>query len=123
MQVCLIPDSAHGTNPASAHMAGMTIRVVKTDPNTGCVDVDDFKRLVDGCSDTLAATMITYPSTSGVFEESVRFGLFVQIMSIVCRKGSVSCLLVFNFYLELILNLLDCTSLCFIYMDSPLRVD
>jgi glycine dehydrogenase len=70
--VCLIPDSAHGTNPASAHMAGMTIQVVKTSEKTGCIDVDDFKRLVDGCHDNLAATMITYPSTSGVFEESVR---------------------------------------------------
>ena len=71
--MCLIPDSAHGTNPASAHMAGMTIQVAKTNEKTGCIDVDHFKWLVDECYDNLAATMITYPSTSGVFEESVRY--------------------------------------------------
>lgn len=54
-------------------MAGMNIQVVRTSDKTGCIDVDSFKRLVDDCHENLAAIMITYPSTSGVFEESVRY--------------------------------------------------
>ena len=69
--VCLIPVSAHGTNPASAQMAGMKVVVVKSSPN-GDVDVEDFREKAAAAGDTLAACMITYPSTHGVFEETVR---------------------------------------------------
>jgi glycine dehydrogenase len=68
--VCLIPDSAHGTNPASAQMCGMTVVVTKTDAN-GNVDVEDIRRNAEKYSARLAAIMITYPSTHGVFEEDV----------------------------------------------------
>ncbi len=70
-EVCLIPTSAHGTNPASAHMAGMKVVVVKSREN-GDIDVDDFRAKAEAAGDTLAACMITYPSTHGVFEETVR---------------------------------------------------
>jgi glycine dehydrogenase len=69
--ICLIPTSAHGTNPASAQMAGMQVVVVKSAPN-GDVDVDDFRDKAAKAGDKLAACMITYPSTHGVFEETVR---------------------------------------------------
>ncbi len=69
--VCLIPVSAHGTNPASAQMAGMQVVVVKSAPN-GDVDLDDFREKAAQAGDKLAACMITYPSTHGVFEETVR---------------------------------------------------
>ena len=69
--VCLIPVSAHGTNPASAQMAGMRVVVVKSAPN-GDVDIEDFRAKAVVAGDTLAACMITYPSTHGVFEETVR---------------------------------------------------
>ena len=69
--LCLIPTSAHGTNPASAQMAGMQVVVVKTAPN-GDVDLDDFRAKAAEAGDRLAACMITYPSTHGVFEETVR---------------------------------------------------
>ncbi|EEW25635.1 aminomethyl-transferring glycine dehydrogenase [Rhodobacter ferrooxidans] len=69
--VCLIPVSAHGTNPASAQMAGMQVVVVKSAPN-GDVDLDDFRDKAAAAGDNLAACMITYPSTHGVFEETVR---------------------------------------------------
>ena len=69
--VCLIPTNAHGTNPASAQMAGMTVVPVKCGPN-GDVDVDDFRAKAEQHSNDLAACMITYPSTHGVFEETVR---------------------------------------------------
>jgi glycine dehydrogenase len=69
--VCLIPVSAHGTNPASAQMAGMKVVVVKSAPN-GDVDLDDFRAKAVAAGDSLAACMITYPSTHGVFEETVR---------------------------------------------------
>jgi glycine dehydrogenase len=70
-RVCLIPVSAHGTNPASAQMAGMEVVVVKSAPN-GDVDLDDFRAKAEAAGDRLAACMITYPSTHGVFEETVR---------------------------------------------------
>ncbi len=70
-KVCLIPISAHGTNPASAQMAGMEVVVVKSSPN-GDVDVEDFRDKAVKAGDRLAACMITYPSTHGVFEETVR---------------------------------------------------
>jgi glycine dehydrogenase len=69
--VCLIPSSAHGTNPASAAMAGMKIVVVKCDQQ-GNVDLQDLKTLAAEHTDRLAALMITYPSTHGVFEEDIR---------------------------------------------------
>ncbi len=69
--ICLIPASAHGTNPASAAMMGMTVVVVKTDAD-GNIDFDDLKAKAEQHSDNLGALMITYPSTHGVFEENVR---------------------------------------------------
>ncbi len=68
--ICLIPASAHGTNPASAVMAGLEVVVVETD-DQGEIDVDDLRSKVEAHRDRLAALMITYPSTHGVFEESV----------------------------------------------------
>jgi len=69
--VCLIPASAHGTNPASAHMAGLTVVVVDCDDH-GNVDVADLEAKAAAHADKLAALMITYPSTHGVFEEAIR---------------------------------------------------
>jgi glycine dehydrogenase len=69
--VCLIPHSAHGTNPASAVMAGMKVVVVNTDAN-GNVDVADLRKKAEQHAARLAALMITYPSTHGVFEEAVK---------------------------------------------------
>ncbi|GJH07868.1 aminomethyl-transferring glycine dehydrogenase [Caballeronia novacaledonica] len=69
--VCLIPASAHGTNPASAQMAGMQVVVVACDAN-GNVDIEDLKAKAGKHSANLAAIMITYPSTHGVFERNVR---------------------------------------------------
>ncbi|GAA6202390.1 aminomethyl-transferring glycine dehydrogenase [Aquicoccus sp. SU-CL01552] len=69
--VCLIPVSAHGTNPASAHMVGWDVVVVKSAEN-GDIDLDDFRAKAEKHADNLAACMITYPSTHGVFEETVR---------------------------------------------------
>ncbi len=69
--VCLIPASAHGTNPASAVMAGFQVVVVKTDEN-GNIDVDDLKQKAERYKETLGAFMVTYPSTHGVFEEAIR---------------------------------------------------
>ena len=68
--IALIPASAHGTNPASAVMAGMKVIVIKCDEN-GNIDVDDLKSKAAEYSDTLAALLVTYPSTHGVFEESI----------------------------------------------------
>ena len=69
--VALIPDSAHGTNPASAVMAGMKVVVVKTDAH-GNIDMADLEAKAEQYQDTLACLMVTYPSTFGVFEEGVR---------------------------------------------------
>ncbi len=69
--ICLIPSSAHGTNPASAHMAGMEVIVVGCDSG-GNVDLADLKAKAEAHSNKLAAIMITYPSTHGVFEEHIR---------------------------------------------------
>jgi len=78
---CLIPQSAHGTNPASAVMAGMNVVVVKTDPQ-GDVDLADLEAKARAHADTLGALMITYPSTHGVFEAGIR-----RICEIVHRYG------------------------------------
>ena len=79
--VCLIPDSAHGTNPASAQMCGMKVVVTKCDKD-GNVDVEDIRAQAGKYSDRLAAIMMTYPSTHGVFEEDV-----VEICDIVHQHG------------------------------------
>lgn len=79
--VCLIPSSAHGTNPASAAMAGMKIIVVKCDAQ-GNVDLDDLRGKAAENSDKLGALMITYPSTHGVFEEDIR-----EICEVVHQHG------------------------------------
>uniref|UniRef100_A0A4X2K9D1 Glycine cleavage system P protein n=1 Tax=Vombatus ursinus TaxID=29139 RepID=A0A4X2K9D1_VOMUR len=68
--VCLIPKSAHGTNPASAQMAGMKIQPVEVDKN-GSIDLVHLRAMVDKHKENLAAIMITYPSTNGVFEENI----------------------------------------------------
>jgi glycine dehydrogenase len=80
-KVCLIPSSAHGTNPASAQMAGMEVVVVECDAQ-GNVDVADLKAKAEKHSAHLAALMITYPSTHGVFEEQIR-----EICAIVHAHG------------------------------------
>jgi len=79
--VCLIPRSAHGTNPASAILAGMNVVVVDCDDD-GNVDVDDLRRKVEANAERLSALMITYPSTHGVFEETIR-----EICDVVHRHG------------------------------------
>ncbi|TLX21849.1 aminomethyl-transferring glycine dehydrogenase [Thermomonas fusca] len=79
--ICLIPESAHGTNPASANMCGMKVVVTKCDAN-GNVDVEDIRVQAEKHSANLAALMITYPSTHGVFEEDV-----VEICEIIHQHG------------------------------------
>ena len=79
--VCLIPTSAHGTNPASAQMAGMKVVVVKVSEN-GDIDMDDFRAKAEQHAENLSCCMITYPSTHGVFEENVR-----EVCEIVHRHG------------------------------------
>ena len=79
--VCLIPSSAHGTNPASAVMAGMKVVVVNCDEN-GNVDVDDLRKKAEEHSENLSSFMITYPSTHGVFEESI-----LEINAIIHQHG------------------------------------
>ncbi|MEO1619598.1 MAG: aminomethyl-transferring glycine dehydrogenase [Cyanobacteria bacterium J06632_3] len=69
--ICLIPQSAHGTNPASAVMAGMKVVAVKCD-NDGNIDVEDLTTKAQKHADNLSALMVTYPSTHGVFEESIK---------------------------------------------------
>ena len=69
--VCLIPSSAHGTNPASAQMAGMKVVVVACDQD-GNIDMEDLKAKAEQHADVLAALMVTYPSTHGVFEETIQ---------------------------------------------------
>jgi glycine dehydrogenase len=80
-KICLIPESAHGTNPASAQMCGMEVVVVKCD-DKGNVDVADLKAKADAHAKDLAALMVTYPSTHGVFEEAI-----VEICEIVHSHG------------------------------------
>ena len=79
--VCLIPQSAHGTNPASAVMAGLDVVVVKTDAN-GNIDVEDLKARAEQHAAKLAALMVTYPSTHGVFEEAI-----TEICKVVHQHG------------------------------------
>ena len=79
--VCLIPQSAHGTNPASAVMAGMRVVVVKTDAN-GNIDIADLRAKASEHAKQLGAIMVTYPSTHGVFEESI-----VDVCGIIHEHG------------------------------------
>ena len=79
--VCLIPDSAHGTNPASAQMCGMKVVVVNCDED-GNVDIEDLKNKAEKHSKDLAALMVTYPSTHGVFEEKI-----MEICDIIHKLG------------------------------------
>ncbi|MEY0288930.1 aminomethyl-transferring glycine dehydrogenase [Providencia rettgeri] len=69
--ICLIPASAHGTNPASAHMAGMEVVVVRCD-DEGSIDLTDLREKAQQHSEALSCVMVTYPSTHGVYEESIR---------------------------------------------------
>ncbi|MFT7177746.1 MAG: glycine dehydrogenase [Halioglobus sp.] len=79
--ICLIPSSAHGTNPASAALAGMKVVIVECDP-LGNVDIADLKNKAQRHSEDLAAIMVTYPSTHGVFEESI-----IELCDIVHNHG------------------------------------
>ncbi|MGM0636595.1 MAG: aminomethyl-transferring glycine dehydrogenase [Bacteroidota bacterium] len=79
--ICLVPSSAHGTNPASAVMAGMKVVVVKATEH-GNVDVEDLRAKAEKHSDNLAALMVTYPSTHGVFESTIR-----EITGIIHQHG------------------------------------
>ena len=79
--VCLTPQSAHGTNPASAVMAGMKVVVVRTDQR-GNIDIADLRAKAEQHSENLAALMVTYPSTHGVFEEGI-----TEVCSIVHQHG------------------------------------
>ena len=69
--MCLIPESAHGTNFASAQMANMKISPVKIDKNGG-IDMAHFEKLISKHGDQLAAIMVTYPSTNGLFDKEIR---------------------------------------------------
>ena len=79
--ICLVPSSAHGTNPASAVMAGMKVVVVKA-TDKGNIDIDDLKVQTEKHSENLAALMVTYPSTHGVFESDIR-----KITSLIHEHG------------------------------------
>ncbi len=79
--VCLIPGSAHGTNPASAQMSGMRVVVVNCDED-GNVDIEDLRNKAQKYSKDLAALMVTYPSTHGVFEEKI-----IEICQIIHKEG------------------------------------
>ena len=81
--VCLIPASAHGTNPASAAKAGMNIIVVKCN-DRGDVDIDDLREKAEANKDNLACLMITYPSTHGAFEEGI-----LEIIKIIHENGGL----------------------------------
>ena len=80
-KICLIPTSAHGTNPASAVMAGMEVVLIKCD-ELGNIDISDLKSKVEIHAENLAALMVTYPSTHGVFEENIK-----EITSIIHQSG------------------------------------
>ncbi len=79
--VCLIPASAHGTNPASSVMAGMSVKVVKCD-ESGNIDLADLKIKAEENKDNLAALMVTYPSTHGVYEEGI-----LEVIDIIHKNG------------------------------------
>ncbi|RUO40145.1 glycine dehydrogenase (aminomethyl-transferring) [Aliidiomarina taiwanensis] len=80
-KICLIPESAHGTNPASAQMAGMKVVVVKCDEK-GNIDINDLREKAASVSDQLSCAMVTYPSTHGVYEENI-----VEVCDIIHEHG------------------------------------
>ena len=80
--ICLIPVSAHGTNPASAAMAGMRVVTIKCDTKTGDLDMDDLKAKCEKHKDELGAIMVTYPSTFGIFEPHIK-----EVCNIVHKYG------------------------------------
>lgn len=80
-KICLIPESAHGTNPASAQMAGMKVVVVACDKQ-GNIDVEDLREKASSLADQLSCAMITYPSTHGVYEENI-----VEVCEIIHEFG------------------------------------
>ncbi|NJW55234.1 aminotransferase class V-fold PLP-dependent enzyme, partial [Salinimicrobium oceani] len=79
--ICLIPSSAHGTNPASAVMAGMKVVVTKS-TESGNIDVDDLREKALKHKDNLEALMVTYPSTNGVFESAI-----IEVINIIHENG------------------------------------
>lgn len=79
--VCVIPASAHGTNPASAVMAGMKVVVVKTNSD-GSINFDDLKEKVETNKENLAALMVTYPSTNGIFDENI-----IEVCELIHKNG------------------------------------
>ncbi|MCX6147344.1 MAG: aminomethyl-transferring glycine dehydrogenase [Candidatus Kapabacteria bacterium] len=79
--VCVIPASAHGTNPASAVMAGMKVVVAKTNPD-GSINFEDLQAKVEANKDNLAALMVTYPSTNGIFDENI-----IEVCDIIHANG------------------------------------
>lgn len=79
--IVIIPESAHGTNPASAVMAGMKVVVVKCHPN-GYIDLNDLREKAEANKENLAAVMVTYPSTTGVYEETIK-----EITSVIHNYG------------------------------------
>ena len=80
--ICLIPISAHGTNPASAQMAGMDVQAIKVNSGTGAIDMVHLKEKIDQHGDKLSCLMITYPSTFGIFEDTV-----VEVCDLVHKHG------------------------------------
>jgi len=81
--VCLIPSSAHGTNPASAVMCGMKVVIVDVD-DSGAIDLEDLRAKAEEHADALAAVMVTYPSTAGVFDSEIR-----QVCDVVHQNGGL----------------------------------
>ena len=81
--ICLIPASAHGTNPASAAMAGMDIIVIKS-TDDGEIDIEDLRKKAEDNKENLSCLMITYPSTHGVFEEAI-----IEIIDIIHKNGGL----------------------------------
>ncbi|TMP00223.1 glycine dehydrogenase (aminomethyl-transferring), partial [Pseudoalteromonas sp. S3178] len=79
--ICLIPSSAHGTNPASAQKASMKVDVVDCDKN-GNIDMEDLRAKAADVAENLSCIMVTYPSTHGVYEESIR-----EVCDIVHQHG------------------------------------
>jgi glycine dehydrogenase len=79
--ICIIPSSAHGTNPASASIAGLKIVVVLCDEN-GNINVDELRKKAEEHAENLSCLMVTYPSTHGVFEESIK-----EITEIIHKNG------------------------------------
>ena len=79
--MCLIPESAHGTNFASAQMASMKIKVVKINKDGG-IDMNQFEKAISKWKDQIAAIMITYPSTNGLFDKEIRCVGFLVVFTL-----------------------------------------